>query len=106
MKNSHPRYAICIVVLLAAGCGTTSNVPEPSTLPTNEPAPTAEASKDTCGAEPLKILIGKSIATVQMPSNKNVRLIGPTTQVTKDYRIERMNIHLDEEAIIKDITCG
>jgi hypothetical protein len=43
---------------------------------------------------------------VQMPSSKNVRLIGPNTAVTKDNRPERMNIYLDEEAIITDISCG
>lgn len=105
------------VALFVYACATSSQVepeaptPEaPTTTPIAEAAPTKPApipeTDDTCGAAALKILIGKSIAAVQMPADKNIRVIGANTQVTQDHRPERMNIEVDEVAKIKDIYCG
>ncbi len=62
--------------------------------------------KDTCGADPLKMLIGKSIAAVTMPASQNVRVIGVNTPVTRDYRRDRINIEINETAIITKVYCG
>ncbi|MFC7292240.1 I78 family peptidase inhibitor [Hirschia litorea] len=62
--------------------------------------------KDTCGADPLKMLIGKSIAAVTMPASQNVRVIGVNTPVTRDFRPDRINIEIDETAIITKVYCG
>lgn len=64
------------------------------------------SDKDTCGADPLKLLIGKSIAAVTMPASQNVRVIGVNTPVTRDYRADRINILINETAIITKVYCG
>lgn len=104
--------------LLAASliaCATpTAPVDDAVTRPEKPPKPQSENTQtaeiptdiDTCGAAALSVLIGKSIAAVQMPADKNIRVIGVNTQITQDHRPERMNIKIDEVANITDIYCG
>lgn len=96
---------------LPSDSGETTN-PEPVSSTPDEipaqidPTPEDQANKDTCGAAPLNMLIGKSIAAVQMLADQNIRIIGVDTMVTKDFRPDRINIKIDEVATITDIYCG
>lgn len=84
----------CVIPIAAAmfGCATTT----PSAEPT-----------DTCGAEALQSYVGQSVSAlsgVTLP--EPARLIGPNTAVTRDYRVERLNIHFDDGSQIIRIECG
>ncbi|HAV07363.1 MAG TPA: hypothetical protein DEF12_15480 [Rhodobacteraceae bacterium] len=62
---------------------------------------------DSCGAASLARLIGQPVADVVLGAAPSpVRVIGPNTPVTKDYRLNRLNIIHDAAGVIIDIRCG
>ncbi len=68
---------------------------------------TDDAVTDTCGAEPLRPVIGKAFDSGLLPSGvSKVRVIHPDTMVTKDFRPDRLNIYVDAAGIITDVRCG
>jgi hypothetical protein len=65
-----------------------------------------------CDAEGLSGMIGHEFtAAVQKTARdrahaRSVRVIAPGTMVTMDYRIDRLNIHIDDKNHITRIDCG
>lgn len=83
---------------------TTASAPE-----TTEPAPPVDLTNpppDACGATQYAALVGKPITEPGVPpEGPNVRYIRPNTQVTMDFRPDRLNIHIDAAEIITEFRC-
>lgn len=63
--------------------------------------------EDACGASTLQEYVGLSIEEMDVASYSELyRVIRPGDAVTMDYRVERLNVNLDESDIIEMITCG
>lgn len=64
-------------------------------------------TEDPCGASKFKHLVGTSAKGLDMSQfAAGTRLLYPTTPMTRDYRIDRMNIHADKEGKIMRIDCS
>ncbi len=72
-----------------------------------EAAPPAAAPvEDACGTQQYVALIGKPITEPGVPAEgSNVRYIRPNTQVTMDFRADRLNIDIDGSETITGFRC-
>jgi hypothetical protein len=79
----------------------------PSTTPEPLPQPpAAEPGADACGAAQYAALVGKPITEPGVPAEgPNVRYIRPNTQVTMDFRADRLNIDIDAADVITGFRC-
>lgn len=114
MKNA--TLALFAGLTLMA-CAPPAPTPTPTTsdavasTPTPEtPAPPAvdpaAPPEDACGALKLASLIGKPITSEGVPpEGPAVRHIRPGTQVTMDFRPDRINIDVDANDIITGFRC-
>lgn len=82
--------------------------------------PTAEAGagdapkpgSGKCNAEPVQWAVGQdgnqaNMGRVWRESGAGlIRPIGPNQAVTMDYRQDRVNVHLDKDNKITQVTCG
>lgn len=59
-----------------------------------------------CPADDYQSLIGQQLAAVTYPQDVKTRIISPESVVTMDYRLDRMNIHTNEEGVITRVVCG
>jgi len=62
---------------------------------------------DPCGANRYMSLVGtsaKNIKLSELPSN--TRVLYPTTPMTRDYRIDRLNIHVSKDGTIMRLDCN
>ncbi len=91
------RFALISLPLLAlAACQTTQRDSDQ-----------ARADGPTCIADQLQDHVGQPISALDHNSlPQPMRVIGPGTAVTMDYRIERLNIEHDQSEIIQRIYCG
>lgn len=96
------RWGAPLALLLLAAC----EVPlGPVAGPAPDPLPVGAA--DTCGAAPHAALIGQPATALEREMIlRQVRLIRPNTPVTRDYRQERINFHIDGNEQVTAITCG
>jgi hypothetical protein len=70
-------------------------------------APIADPMAPSCGAEALQPLLGQPLARFTAPpAAKAVRVIGPDTAVTMDFRPDRLNVEHDAQRVITRIYCG
>jgi len=77
---------------------------EPSAPPAVDPA---APPADTCNAASHAALVGKPVASPGVPAEgPGVRYIRPNTQVTMDFRADRLNIHIDGTETITEFRCG
>jgi Peptidase inhibitor I78 family len=80
--------------------------PEAAAPVTPETAPPVTAAEDTCGMAQYTSLIGKPITEAGVPAESaDVRYIRPNTQVTMDFRADRLNIDIDASEIITGFRC-
>jgi len=76
------------------------------------PAGTPPMAEGNCSAEAATILVGKAysaeaIEKARLASgSKIVRVIRPGMAVTMDYRIDRLNVDLDEKDVVTRVHCG
>lgn len=82
----------------------------PSTTPEPLPQPPATdpnaPGADACGAAQYAALVGKPITEPGVPAEgSNVRYIRPGTQVTMDFRADRLNIDIDANNVITGFRC-
>lgn len=71
----------------------------PAIDPANPPA-------DACGATQHAALIGKPITEPGVPAEgPNVRYLRPNTQMTMDFRADRLNIDIDANGVITGFRC-
>lgn len=64
----------------------------------------ADENAGLCGAAQLQDRVGQPFAGTSFDAA--ARIIRPNTAVTQDYRVERLNVELDENDIITRIACG
>ncbi|MBF9031333.1 hypothetical protein HKCCE3408_13095 [Rhodobacterales bacterium HKCCE3408] len=70
------------------------------------PAPEVELA-DTCGAGDYRILVGQSGEIARLLElEAPMRVVGPDTAVTLDFRPDRLNFVLDEDDRIVGVECG
>lgn len=72
------------------------------------PPPATGADPDACGAAALQDLVGQdegALAAMTFPADR-VRVIGPDTAVTMDYRPDRLNIEVGRDGTILRVYCG
>ena len=66
----------------------------------------SNSSTDECGALQHQAMIGKPITEPGVPAEgPNVRYIRPNTQVTMDFRADRLNIDIDAGGMITGFRC-
>ncbi len=71
-----------------------------ATLPDKDPS-------GSCGADALQYLVGQPGAVLNgMRFGQEVRVIQPGMAVTMDYKAERLNIHLNQQDVIAEVSCG
>ena len=82
----------------------TDTVPETNPAP---PMPGADpAVTDTCGMAQHAALIGKPVTDAGVPAEgPNVRHLRPDTQMTLDFRPDRLNIEIDANGVITGFRC-
>ena len=69
------------------------------------PDPTAPGA-DACGAGQYAAFVGKAITEPGVPpEGPNVRYIRPGTQVTMDFRADRLNVDIDAADVITGFRC-
>lgn len=77
-------------------------------LPPPSPPPLIPIPADSCGALPLRELIGQPRTAIPAPIDPSKRRVYCSTcPVTQDERPDRQNIIFDgETGLITDVTCG
>lgn len=81
--------------------------PAPPTPPPADVATPAPPVEDSCQMAQYSGLVGKPITEPGVPAEgAGVRHIGPNTQVTMDYRPDRLNIDIDANGVITGFRCG
>ena len=71
-----------------------------------EAPPAVTPAEDACGALTHQALIGKPITEPGVPAEgPGVRYIRPNTQVTMDFRADRLNIDIDANETITGFRC-
>lgn len=72
-------------------------------------ASAASTPEDTCGAAEHQALVGQNVSALEgaglTPSAK-LRVLGPDTMATMDFRSDRLNVKHDEDGVITALTCG
>ena len=80
--------------------------PEAAAPVTPEVPPAVTPAEDACGAQQYQALIGKPVTDAGVPAEgPNVRYIRPNTQVTMDFRADRLNIDIDAGEKITGFRC-
>ena len=68
---------------------------------------TSDTAPDDCGAESYQTIVGTPANTIDAKAlPPGTRIIHPDTAVTHDYRLERLNIHVDEGGQVARVVCG
>lgn len=74
--------------------------PQPPAIDPANPPP------DACGAAQYAALVGQPITAAGVPvESPSVRYIRPNTQVTMDFRADRLNIDIDANDVITGFRC-
>lgn len=74
---------------------------------TQMPEEEASAPGGTCTASELQAFVGQPLSALAVENIPGpVRVIGPDTAVTMDYREDRLNIEHDNSRTITRIACG
>lgn len=89
-------------LLLLAGLAACAPVPA-VTEPTKEAACSVDGVKDVVGKPYSAGLAEHARAT---SGSKTVRVIRPGMAVTMDFRVDRLNIDLDEKDVVTRVHCG
>lgn len=103
------RSLASLLVLGFAVSGMAACTPDgsPSAGPPPGAVSGAPDGTDECGAKENARLIGMPITDPSVPeASPKVRHIRPGDAVTEDYRVERLNIHVDGAGVIEKIDCG
>lgn len=95
------RRFIPILILLTA-CAETAPAPEDADL-APEAAPVDLAF---CEGDAFANSIGQPVSAIQAALPERSRVLGPDDIATQDYRIDRLNVYVDDAGIIQRLTCG
>ncbi|MGI3169424.1 I78 family peptidase inhibitor [Pseudooceanicola sp. C21-150M6] len=67
------------------------------------------APEDSCGAASYQALVGQgraAVAEAGLVAGPDVRILGPESVVTMDFRGDRLNILLDDSGLVERVSCG
>lgn len=85
----------------------TAETATPETAPTETPVSPTAPTDDACGKAKYAALIGKPATDSAVPpASPAVRHLLPNTQVTMDFRADRLNIEINAEGVITGMKCG
>ena len=109
--------AVSLAAVAVAGCSNGSpDAPEAAApeaaAPETPPAADAAAgvpsgADDTCGAAKYAGLVGRPADMPGVPEpGPDFRHVGPDTQVTMDFRENRINMDISAEGVITGFRCG
>ena len=71
------------------------------------PSAAQPQAEDHCGASSRQNLVGTLASDLDKSTlPKFTRIIHPNTPTTRDYRLERLNVHVDEDGKISRVVCG
>jgi hypothetical protein len=60
-----------------------------------------------CDPAAFSFLIGKPVAALDgVLTPEAMRIVEPDSMVTMDHNPERLNVHLDDKGIIREVRCG
>ncbi|MFC3613272.1 I78 family peptidase inhibitor [Lutimaribacter marinistellae] len=94
------RLLLPAILFLAACSGTNAPVSSTSTG-TGTPG-----DLGSCNATALAGSIGQHVDTIRDRLPAPHRVLGPGTVVTQDFRPDRLNVYVNDEAVIERLTCG
>lgn len=98
------RYLLAALPLLAACAQDRADTPPPA-------AAKAPVPGTRCDANAVQGLVGRTGAEIEAEAQRasgaaTVRRYGPGAMLTKDYRIDRLNIEEDASGRVVKISCG
>lgn len=99
--------ALIFSTLLLAGCST---APKPDEAP--QPPDVKSVPEDACGAQAVGSLVGETLTDdlqqriADRSRADDIRVMEPGKGYTMDYRATRLDIKVDEQRKITDISCG
>ncbi|MEM7089618.1 MAG: I78 family peptidase inhibitor [Pseudomonadota bacterium] len=59
-----------------------------------------------CEGDPFVDAIGQPVTSIQANLPERARVLGPDGIATQDYRIDRLNVFVNEAGVIQRLTCG
>ncbi|MEZ5938188.1 MAG: I78 family peptidase inhibitor [Hyphomonadaceae bacterium] len=105
--QSDAVQADAVQPVAGAESSTEAAAPEPPITDADGAGADADAGEDTCGRQAHAGLVGRPFDAAEAPApSATVRYIRPGTQVTMDYRIDRLNIEIDENGMVAALRCG
>ncbi|HEY4546240.1 MAG TPA: I78 family peptidase inhibitor [Pedomonas sp.] len=113
------RFGMMAGVMLLGACATQpeassgegAGAPVPPSAAEAPVEPAADEQKQ-CNAEAVQTLVGQthtealSVDAVKQSGARTLRVIKPGMAVTMDYRIDRLNLELDEAGKVVAARCG
>jgi hypothetical protein len=107
MKHMLTAFFAGAALMACAPADTTPEAPTPGPAAEAPVAPDpVEPPADACGAAQYVGLIGKPITEPGVPAESpDVRYLRPDTQMTMDYRADRLNVDIDAEGLITGFRC-
>jgi hypothetical protein len=97
--------SMCVVVSMLAACASTAPMQPASAGP-------QVGGDGTCHADRVAWAVGKNAdeptmkAVWKQSGSGLIRPIGPGQAVTRDFRPDRINVHLDAGNVITKVDCG
>ncbi|MBD7976785.1 I78 family peptidase inhibitor [Serpens gallinarum] len=104
MSTWFPSVPALLSVALLAGCAS-------SARPVAEPG-LADSTDTSCAAENVQDVIGKT-ASPELQEDarrrsgaERMRLLRPGSIVTLEFNHQRLNLHVDDQAVVQQVNCG
>ncbi|WP_424831929.1 I78 family peptidase inhibitor [Ruegeria sp.] len=94
-------YRFFPILALLSAC---TDTPEPQVAPTSPQIATVDLA--FCLGEAFAGSVGQPVSTIQAQLPERSRVLGPNSVATQDYRIDRLNVFVDDAGIIQRLTCG
>lgn len=97
------NFVVGALMLMSAACAPMAETPPEPPQATTPPTADAATAQDACGAAAHAAMVGTNIAAATFP--EGVRVVGPDTIVTEDFRLERLNVLVDAQGVITGFRC-
>lgn len=71
------------------------------------PDPLIADANDLCGASSHQSLVGMTFSAIDAAKlPERTRILHPNTPMTRDYRLDRLNVFVDEAGKVSKVVCG
>lgn len=107
---------LTLLPLLLVACaqtpGTGDDVPSAPPPPQVDSAQPVDNEREACRLEDIQYAVGtplddtSSDALARQSGAEQVRVLRPGEAATLDHRPERLNIHLNDNDVIEELSCG